>query len=83
MGPAGFQRAIWDSANEIFVGGLLSYINKEQVMEPPKSFGELKAINLVCDNKTGLLKVCAHLTSGPSGPLAGKTTMCGWVSATT
>ncbi|KAI9509119.1 hypothetical protein F5148DRAFT_1189848 [Russula earlei] len=42
-----------DSANKIFVGGLPSYLNEEQVMELLKSFGELKAFNLVRDNGTG------------------------------
>ncbi|KAH9166726.1 hypothetical protein EDB89DRAFT_2075573 [Lactarius sanguifluus] len=42
-----------DSANKVFVGGLPSYLNEEQVMELLKSFGELKAFNLVRDNGTG------------------------------
>ncbi|KAI0059000.1 hypothetical protein BV25DRAFT_1809901 [Artomyces pyxidatus] len=42
-----------DSANKIFVGGLPSYLNEEQVMELLKSFGELKAFNLVRDNGNG------------------------------
>lgn len=39
-----------DSPNKIFVGGLPSYLNDEQVMELLKSFGELKAFNLVKEN---------------------------------
>ncbi|TFY67558.1 hypothetical protein EVG20_g3908 [Dentipellis fragilis] len=42
-----------DSANKIFVGGLPSYLNEEQVMELLQSFGELKAFNLVRDNGNG------------------------------
>jgi hypothetical protein len=50
-----------DSANKVFVGGLPSYLNEEQVMELLKSFGELKAFNLVRDNGTGPSKVRAYL----------------------
>ncbi|KAI0727520.1 hypothetical protein C8Q72DRAFT_441448 [Fomitopsis betulina] len=42
-----------DSANKVFVGGLPPYLNEEQVMELLKSFGELKAFNLVRDNGNG------------------------------
>ncbi|KAF7356712.1 U2 snRNP auxiliary factor large subunit [Mycena venus] len=35
-----------DTINKVFVGGLPSYLNEEQVMELLKSFGELKAFNL-------------------------------------
>lgn len=42
-----------DSINKVFVGGLPTYLNEEQVMELLKSFGELKAFNLVRDNGTG------------------------------
>jgi len=52
-----------DSENKVFVGGLPSYLNEEQVMELLKSFGELKAFNLVRDNGTGPSKVCAHLST--------------------
>jgi splicing factor U2AF subunit len=46
-----------DSINKIFVGGLPTYLNEEQVMELLKSFGELKAFNLVKDATTNLSKV--------------------------
>lgn len=46
-----------DSINKIFVGGLPTYLNEEQVMELLKSFGELKAFNLVRENGNGLSKV--------------------------
>ncbi|KAH9034616.1 hypothetical protein EDB85DRAFT_1889742 [Lactarius pseudohatsudake] len=58
-GPVGFHvpgvvsTNVPDSANKVFVGGLPSYLNEEQVMELLKSFGELKAFNLVRDNGTG------------------------------
>ncbi|KAI0322817.1 hypothetical protein OF83DRAFT_431320 [Amylostereum chailletii] len=45
-----------DSANKVFVGGLPSYLNEEQVMELLKSFGELKAFNLVRENGNGASK---------------------------
>ena len=46
-----------DSINKIFVGGLPAYLNEEQVMELLKSFGELKAFNLVRENGNGASKV--------------------------
>ena len=49
-----------DSANKIFVGGLPTYLNEEQVMELLKSFGELKAFNLVRENGNGPSKVRAN-----------------------
>ncbi|PCH44197.1 hypothetical protein WOLCODRAFT_90700 [Wolfiporia cocos MD-104 SS10] len=45
-----------DSMNKIFVGGLPTYLNEEQVMELLKSFGDLKAFNLVRENGTGASK---------------------------
>ncbi|KAJ3105683.1 hypothetical protein HDU97_007660 [Phlyctochytrium planicorne] len=45
-----------DSPHKLFVGGLPSYLNDEQVMELLQSFGELKAFNLVKDSTTGLSK---------------------------
>ena len=45
-----------DSINKIFVGGLPAYLNEEQVMELLKSFGELKAFNLVRENGNGASK---------------------------
>ncbi|KAL4242435.1 Splicing factor U2AF subunit [Abortiporus biennis] len=42
-----------DSINKIFVGGLPMYLNEEQVMELLKSFGDLKAFNLVRENGNG------------------------------
>lgn len=42
-----------DTPNKVFVGGLPTYLNEEQVMELLKSFGELKAFNLVRENGNG------------------------------
>lgn len=63
VAPSGFHvpgvvsTNVPDSANKIFVGGLPTYLNEEQVMELLKSFGELKAFNLVKDSSTGTSKV--------------------------
>lgn len=63
VAPSGFHvpgvvsTNVPDSANKIFVGGLPTYLNEEQVMELLKSFGELKAFNLVKDSTTGTSKV--------------------------
>ena len=46
-----------DSINKIFVGGLPTYLNEEQVQELLTTFGELKAFNLVRENGTGTSKV--------------------------
>ncbi|KAK7030721.1 hypothetical protein R3P38DRAFT_2930144 [Favolaschia claudopus] len=45
-----------DTINKVFVGGLPAYLNEEQVMELLKSFGELKAFNLVRENGNGISK---------------------------
>ncbi|KAI0027801.1 hypothetical protein K488DRAFT_80969 [Vararia minispora EC-137] len=45
-----------DSEHKVFVGGLPAYLNEEQVMELLKSFGELKAFNLVREPGTGASK---------------------------
>ena len=45
-----------DSNDKIFVGGLPLFLNDEQVMELLKSFGELKAFNLVRDSIHGTSK---------------------------
>lgn len=46
-----------DTVNKIFVGGLPSYLNDDQVMELLKSFGELRSFNLVKEGGTGNSKV--------------------------
>lgn len=48
--PGVISTNVPDSPNKIFVGGLPSYLNDEQVIELLKSFGELKAFNLVKEN---------------------------------
>ncbi|GAA5824405.1 hypothetical protein JCM3770_004590 [Rhodotorula araucariae] len=45
-----------DTVNKIFVGGLPTYLNDDQVMELLKSFGELRAFNLVKEMGTGQSK---------------------------
>lgn len=57
-----------DSINKVFVGGLPTYLNEEQVMELLKSFGDLKAFNLVRENGNGPSKVSFQVMSiGDSG----------------
>jgi len=46
-----------DTVNKIFIGGLPSYLNDEQVMELLSSFGELRAFNLVKEGGSGASKV--------------------------
>ena len=55
-----------DTVNKIFVGGLPTYLNDDQVMELLKSFGELRAFNLVKEGGTGQSKVRSRLS--PSHP---------------
>jgi splicing factor U2AF subunit len=42
-----------EGPNKIFIGGLPSYLNEEQVKELLTTFGALKSFNLVKDNNTG------------------------------
>ncbi|KAI9482543.1 hypothetical protein BDB00DRAFT_775367 [Zychaea mexicana] len=44
--------AVPDTPNKIFIGGLPIYLNEDQVVELLKSFGELRAFNLVKDPHT-------------------------------
>ncbi|KAI8370545.1 uncharacterized protein BYT42DRAFT_92502 [Radiomyces spectabilis] len=48
--PGMVSMMVPDTPNKIFVGGLPSYLNQEQVMELLTSFGELRAFNLVTDS---------------------------------
>jgi splicing factor U2AF subunit len=57
-----------DSINKIFVGGLPTYLDENQVMELLKSFGELKAFNLVRENGNGVSKVRPTATFSSSLP---------------
>ncbi|KAH8832643.1 hypothetical protein DL96DRAFT_669759 [Flagelloscypha sp. PMI_526] len=51
--PGTVSTNVPDSIHKIFVGGLPMYLNEEQVMDLLKSFGELKAFNLVRENNNG------------------------------
>ena len=55
--PGVFSTNVPDSINKVFVGGLPAYLQEEQVKELLKSFGELKAFNLVRENRNGPSKV--------------------------
>lgn len=55
--PAGvISTVVQDSPHKVFVGGLPSYLNEDQVKELLISFGQLRAFNLVKDSATGLSK---------------------------
>jgi len=45
-----------EGPNKIFIGGLPTYLNEEQVKELLSSFGQLKSFNLVKDSTTGASK---------------------------
>lgn len=59
--PGTVSTNVPDSINKVFVGGLPVYLNEEQVMDLLKSFGELRAFNLVRENNNGPSKVCGLL----------------------
>jgi len=64
--PGAVSTNVPDSIHKVFVGGLPPHLNEEQIMELLKTFGELKAFNLVRENGTGASKVCllnAYITS--------------------
>jgi len=54
--PGMVSTVVQDSAHKLFIGGLPSYLNEEQVKELLTSFGQLKAFNLVMDMTTNLSK---------------------------
>ncbi|SCV74598.1 BQ2448_7627 [Microbotryum intermedium] len=54
--PGVVSTMVPDTPNKIFIGGLPSYLNDDQVMELLKSFGELRAFNLVKESGTGQSK---------------------------
>lgn len=54
--PGVVSTVVQDSINKIFIGGLPSYLNEDQVKELLVSFGALSAFNLVKDSGTGLTK---------------------------
>lgn len=57
--PGVVSTTVPDTPNKIYIGSLPTYLNDEQVMELLKSFGELKAFNLVKEGngQTGASKV--------------------------
>lgn len=55
--PGAISTNVPDSIHKVFVGGLPTYLNEEQVQELLTSFGELRAFNLVRENGTGVSKV--------------------------
>jgi len=44
---------VGDSPHKVFIGGIPSYLNEEQVKELVSSFGQLRSFHLVRDNNTG------------------------------
>lgn len=55
--------SVADSPNKLFIGGIPTYLNDEQVMELLKSFGELKSFNLVKES-AGVSKVSISTVTG-------------------
>jgi hypothetical protein len=57
--PGVVGTTVADTPNKIYIGGLPTYLQDEQVMELLKSFGELKSFNLVKEGggQTGVSKV--------------------------
>ncbi|KAJ2721298.1 hypothetical protein GGI07_004078 [Coemansia sp. Benny D115] len=47
--PGVVSSTVPDSPNKVYVGGLPTYLNEEQVIELLRAFGELRAFNLVRD----------------------------------
>ena len=45
-----------DSLNKIFIGGLPAHLTEDQIIELLKSFGDIKAFNLVREHATGQSK---------------------------
>ncbi len=57
--PGVIGTTVADTPNKVYVGGLPTYLQDEQVIELLKSFGELKSFNLVKEGggQTGVSKV--------------------------
>jgi len=53
LGFPGMSGNVGESPNKLFIGGLPTYLNDEQVMELLKSFGELRSFNLVKESAAG------------------------------
>jgi len=47
---------VQEGPNKIFIGGLPSYLDEEQVKQLVSAFGQLKSFNLVKDSQTGVSK---------------------------
>ncbi|TPX34399.1 hypothetical protein SmJEL517_g02972 [Synchytrium microbalum] len=65
--PGVISTNVADTPNKIFVGGLPTYLNDEQVIELLKAFGELRSFNLVKDGTTNASKgfaFCEYLDIG-------------------
>jgi splicing factor U2AF subunit len=60
----GVGMTVSESPNKLFIGGLPTYLNDEQVMELMKSFGELKSFNLVKDGTASKVSVTACSSPG-------------------
>lgn len=54
--PGVISTVVQDSPNKVFIGGLPSFLNEDQVKDLLLSFGQLRAFNLVKDAATGLSK---------------------------
>jgi splicing factor U2AF subunit len=54
--PGVISTNVPDGPNKIYVGGLPTYLQDEQVIELLKAFGELRAFNLVRENGNGASK---------------------------
>uniref|UniRef100_A0A0N5BM49 Splicing factor U2AF subunit n=1 Tax=Strongyloides papillosus TaxID=174720 RepID=A0A0N5BM49_STREA len=52
----GISSVVQDSPHKLFIGGLPTILEAEQVKELLQSFGPLKSFNLVKDGKTGISK---------------------------
>lgn len=66
--PGVVSTTVPDTPNKVYIGSLPTYLNDEQVMELLKSFGELKAFNLVKEGngQTGASKVRQTRASRPA-----------------
>ncbi|XP_051825217.1 splicing factor U2AF 65 kDa subunit-like [Antechinus flavipes] len=53
-GSGAVSSVVPNSAHKLFIGGIPSYLNDDQVKELLNSFGALRAFNLVKDGATGL-----------------------------
>jgi splicing factor U2AF subunit len=54
--PGVVSTVVPDGPNKVFIGGLPTYLNEDQIKELLSTFGELKAFNLVKDSGTSFSK---------------------------